>query len=388
MKKAALFSMAVILASNAFAQITDIITLKNENIYGGYISVQESNGNITFNADSLVITIDADRVARKDKGTEGNLTIADLSVKPDSVVKNRILEVYRDALILEEGSRIKFIAKGPRKVEFKMSDVEQIDKPLPEEGMVFGIVDQLTTKSGTVYTGNIISSEPGKRIKIRQSDGKIITLDQKDLATQSRLPLEETESILLQTPLLENIYTTRQEKPFEGVLIVEQNLQNGDFTIVDKTGNETTFKRSELKKIERVPNKDYQNEKVFQYKAGAVYLDKTELARLPYTVKDGKIILDNSDISQIASFKRNETYSIEEAEKDSEGSILYKFIPDPKKKDKIELNASDLFFNQVYPEGQEVSPRTGIVTTTYQLQQGYYVLVNQKMKKISLFYIQ
>lgn len=415
--KRLLTALAILAATcGAKAEVIETLTMRDGNVYSGYISEQMSNGEICFRADTSVVYLPMYKIDRivnhrrpmtrkageKASGTAPSSQTADIYLLPvmtDTVEVEIVAvadtavaagyeseeayaevadeergEVIRDVEILEEGSVVKYRDCTPRDLRLRMQDVRLSTRAPRDPSLANGLADEVVTRNGQTYTGQIVSNEPGKSLRIN-SDGRIYIIAFKDIAVQRRVPIDSEEPVIKQAPLLDNIYLRKGGEVLRDVVLTEQNFAEGYFNVTDR--NNVTIRRDlrDISRIQKKVNREYAPRRIFNFDKDSVYINRTAVDAQPYQRKD-ELITAKLPEGEIPVFMRDHGHiTVECSDNMSNRRML--LVPVIMRETKnLTLNIGDLIEKNVPASTQEINPKNNILSRNYYLGAGCYALIN------------
>lgn len=336
-----LASLALSLAvSAAWADgiITDEITLLDGTIYEGYISAQVPGKSYVIAAARTVSSVPAEKVknislrefpleeaperwrkwaeknpdkvqTHNDKKylslasfdllkatSEGdNPAIAD-TAEIDSVVADSValydkltslkgvksVEIFvhmKNVLILQEGRTVQYLDLEEKSVSVGRNEVVSIKPVTQAENLLSGFKTVLELSSGSVISGKVIETVPGKTIYLKTEQGDIQACNLSEIRRNTKEKKNARQSYLEQTPLLETALLS-DGRAIEGV-IVEQRYGNArkssSIVIVNGDGERTIVENSKVKSLNRVPNPNYKPLYKLDIAEGEVFANQERL---------------------------------------------------------------------------------------------------------------
>ena len=165
-----------------------------------------------------------------------------------------------------------------------------------DPSLLNGLRDEIVTKGGQTYTGQIVSNEPGKSVRINDN-GRIYHVALSDIAIRRR-------GLVSQAPLLDNVYLRKDGGVLLDVVLIEQNFSRGTFDVIDRNNVVTRRNLADISKIRKHVNKDYRPRKEFAFEKDSVYINRKVVTGIPYERKGDKIKAKFPKVS-IPSFTRD-----------------------------------------------------------------------------------
>lgn len=434
--------ISVIMATGLMAEVMEIITLRNGNIYSGYIWMQLADGEIGVKADTSVVYMpmsEVDRIVRMPVKGNDRRQFADIyraiadsvAVVEDAVVEELAAypdttavdmeylyvdsvaapssayvyvdtaatanitpveisasgdyfpEVIRNVELLEEGSVIKYRDTNPRDITLRMQDVRLITRPLRDPSLLNGLRDEIVTKGGQTYTGQIVSNEPGKSVRINDN-GRIYRVALSDIAIQRRVAIDPSESVVSQAPLLDNVYLRKDGGVLLDMVLIEQNFSRGTFDVIDRNNVVTRRNLADISKIRKHVNKDYRPRKEFAFEKDSVYINRKVVTGIPYERKGDKIKAKFPKVS-IPSFTRDNGCIILEGSDNMTNKRMILIPVSVSGSKEIMIDMTDLIDRNIPVSSQDVNPRNNILRRAFNVNPGYYAFINTENSGLILF---
>ncbi len=434
-----LFFSTILISVGLSAQVTEIITMRDGNRYSGSILQQNSNGEITFMADTSEVYLpmsDVERIQRYTSAKRGSGEFADIylscSVEADTAmdveenlsiypvaVDNSLIaladsisqdlpsasvevvdlsapvvveyaveqdDVIRGVELLEEGSIIKYRSTEPVVKTFKMKDVSSIARPARDKHLQNGLLDEITTKNGRIFKGTIVNTEPGKSVRI-ESDGRIYTLLISDIVVQRRIPVDPEETIFVQSPLIENIYLTGDKGTIYDVVLIEQNFGKGTFDVIDRKNVINRGRLTDISSIRKEVNRDYKPRKEIYLNPDSLYVNYQNVVSARFDGSKKEIELKNLDGSNLKGFPRvNGAISVISPDSNS-FRRMYLMSLGSKLQGTQKIKKSDLLTKSIPVLSQTVNAKTKMLVREFPVNPGYYGLIDTDNSRIYIFRI-
>lgn len=295
----------VSLGSVAHAQSLEQIHLKDGSVLEGYIcgqipgktiSVQTSKATLTASSDSLLSSNER-QVMVAELPSEWKKWVMAQPEAMDRVALSTLQfrnSEYRDVLVLENGSKIKFLSLTNRVHTLPWSKVSKTVKLPKAEGVVSGIEDVVILKDGSRHIGQITEQVPGKTMKILLRDNSSATVNSSLVATLESQPMSDELTLLEQTPLLDRIYVRNSSVPTEGFII--RRDMGRELTVITRDGEEETIPLAKIVRYGKLRNPDYRVIADRQLAQGEVRLNDEEKPAwfAPLKSENGYFILDDA----------------------------------------------------------------------------------------------
>lgn len=424
MKNFKRISLSLVLATVtllAAAIVTDVIKLRDGSVYYGYIWMQLNNGEIGISADSSVVYLPQSEISSieyKNHDRHGrqladiclyksDTAVAVIEVIADSVLCDTIAafgddgvfveedasdtveyvdgdSVLRGVEILEEGAIVKYCDRSPREVKLRMSDVREITRPPRNPKQLNGLNDEIVTTTGRSFKGQIISIEPGRTVRINDS-GRIYRIPVDQIAVQRRVAIASDQSVMAQSPLIDNVYLNGEGVVFD-VLLVEQDFAGGTFRVIDSDNVVKQYSLSQLSKIRRHPNADYEPRMEFKYEDGAYYICGQKAIPEEGQLRRGRIRAEVS-LANVADFRSRDSKIIFECA-DNMANRRIILVPIPQIEYGEAVFSSKYLLEKAIPaETQSVDRAKRILRREYAVLPGYYALVDSENASLILLHV-
>lgn len=216
MKKVLIIVFSFIaLAGNIFAANTqDKLYTLNNKVYTGYISTQIPGKQIIFVSDNQVIPFD-----------------------------------------LNELLMIKYEAHNPK--------------------VITGLNDEIKTRDGKVYFGQISEQMFGKRIKI-QTDEEEEIIEADNILEQRKIKMSSDYTLIEQAPYKTLIKTCRDEE-YTGIIVYQFYGNEDNPSYLELSSEDGVSKRidiSDITQMRRITNTEYREIKAFSIEDGKVYFNQ------------------------------------------------------------------------------------------------------------------
>lgn len=348
------------------AEIYDRLVLKNGKVVAGYIAGQQPGQCIKFYAEEINggstrrTTIDADELIPASNADNGQF---------DDI----------NTISVADGL--------PHTYTFSIGDVTKIERELRPEGQTFGIVDVITTRSGEIYEGQVIAQMLGSSIQIW--DGRNTqTINNSNLASQEKRPLDASKDIIEQSPFLDVVVT--QRVTYRGIIIMQNygNEQQKSFLrIQEENGQISRVDISQITELLREPNSQYNtitSGTDFVPESGVIYFNSQAVKSIPTDKDDGNFIIDADDIdgSLLLPLENGRLTIIMDDNADNRNTILLP-IEQRKigRKKMFAFNYEDIVDKAVMHDSS--SSENGILRREYSIQTGSYVLYHRESGKVN-----
>lgn len=348
------------------AEIYDRLVLKNGKVVAGYIAGQQPGQCIKFYAEEINggstrrTTIDADELIPASNADNGQF---------DDI----------NTISVADGL--------PHTYTFSIGDITKIERELRPEGQTFGIVDVIKTRSGEIYEGQVIAQMLGSSIQIW--DGRNTqTINNSNLASQEKRPLDASKDIIEQSPFLDVVVT--QRVTYRGIIIMQNygNEQQKSFLrIQEENGQISRVDISQITELLREPNSQYittTNGTDFVPESGVIYFNSQAVKSIPTDKDDGNFIIDADDIdgSLLLPLENGRLTIIMDDNADNRNTILLP-IEQRKigRKKMFAFNYEDIVDKAVMHDSS--SSENGILRREYSIQTGSYVLYHRESGKVN-----
>ncbi len=249
----------------ATAQNIDQVYTKNGSVYEGYISEQIPGKSLSVTTEQATLLVESSDVTSISYATKPveqlperlqqwikthrdsvrNIEVATVSIKGDRQLRN--------ALVLEQGSRLKLLSCSDDHFALDWNDVVRTTKTPNIEGAKSGIRDIVTMNNGARYEGQIIEQIiPEAEIKVKDLDGNIYTAEMKEVMSIRSERIDFNAPLWEQTPLLDRVESNDGET-VEG-FIVSRKIGSDITMIVRETGIEKTIPLSGIARYRKSVN--------------------------------------------------------------------------------------------------------------------------------------
>ncbi|MCM1163669.1 MAG: hypothetical protein NC339_05410 [Muribaculaceae bacterium] len=427
MKKILLALAAFGVISTAMtAKVIETITMQDGTRYDGYLSMQSAKGEIYIMADTTIGFVPQayiQRIERQPQKYEytstgkkvmvGNKQLCDIyymadtpvveveivempvdstaCVKDTLVVNSAIIpekpsvkkveEVLRSVEILEEGSMVKYRDTLTHVVKARMPEISIITRELRNPKQINGMNDVIITKNLQTYTGQIISTEPGRLVRINV-DGRIYSVAPSEIGVLRREAIDKDEPIINQAPLVENIYLKNNEV-LHGVVLVEQDYNNGTFKYADRNNLVNQRNLADIVEIGKEPNSFYAPRMEFKFEKDSVYLNREPISFMKCERKKGKLraAVPTGAIRSVTSDHGMITLE----GNDNESMRRLQLVRVSVINDEINIDLSTLNEQSIMMSTQDINPKNGILSRTFYVAPGVYAFVNSAQNAISIF---
>lgn len=426
----AVAALLAVLAAGAV--VTDIIRLKNGDTYCGFIWMQLSNGEIGVAADTSTVYLPQTDIAKieylpqKTNGGNKHRLMADIHLavrdsvvvveEPTAVIADTVAvaypvgtddgiveeksvgediveevsiafpegEIIRGVEILEEGSVVKYRDTNPQEIRTRMSEVLEISRPARNPQQINGLYDEIVTRSGKIFRGQVVSIEPGKTIRINDN-GRIYRIPVRQIDIQRRKAIDPEESVFIQSPLFDNIYLEDGNILTE-VLLMEQNFGNGTFDVIDPNNVVKQYPLSQLKKIRRNQNERYRPRMEFRYEEGAYYINRVSASPVEGQSRRGRIKVKVS-LAEVQDFRSdNGKITLECADDMTNRRIILVPLP-PVEYGEASFNPKYLVEKAIPTDSQSVDRAKRILSREYSVLPGYYAFVDSENSTVILLHV-
>lgn len=429
MKRLIFILIAAAAACAAWAEVMETITLRNGNTYKGLLWMQLSDGEIGFKADTSIVYLPAkeiDRIVKLPAAKKGDKRVlADIYLvsQPDTVavveepvavvadsvavidsvaVSTDIVpavegyfeddtviavgddDIIRGVELLEEGSIVKYLDSTPRDLKLRMKDIRLISRVPRDPALLNGLLDEIVTKSGETYTGYIVTTEPGKSVRIND-DGRVYSVLVSDIGIMRRVAVDRDEPVFIQAPVLDNVYLGKDGGVLLDVVLVEQNYGKGTFDVIDRDNVVTRRPLADITKIRKAYNRDYRPRREFAFDADSLYINRQAVTEIPFERKSGKIKLKAANLATVPSFARTGgCISVETTDSQTARRSVLMALG-AKLPSEISLDIADMLEKNIPVHSQEINDRTNILKRDYSVAPGFYALINTESSTLVIF---
>jgi hypothetical protein len=365
--KTAIALMALTLGfTTVQAEIYDRLVLKNGKVVAGYIAGQQPGQCIRFYTEEI------------NGGSTRRTTIDDDELIPTSSADNGQFDDI-NTISVADGL--------PHTYTFKIGDVTKIERELRPEDQTFGIIDVITTHSGEVYEGQIIGQTLGSSIQLW--DGiNTQTINNDNLASQEKRPLDASKDIIEQSPFLDVVVT--QRVTYRGIIIMQNygNEQQRSFLrIKEENGQVSRVDISHITELRREVNDHYiasTGKTDFIPEPGVIYFNRQAVKSIPTMKEDGHFILNTDDINGalVLPLENGGLTIIMDDNVDNRNTILLP-IEQLKmgRKKMFAFSYEDIVDKAVMHDTS--SSKNGILSREYSIQKGCYVLYHRESGNVN-----
>lgn len=420
--------MAAACSAGLMAEVTEIVTLRNGNTYSGRIWMQLSNGEIGFKADTSVVYLpssEIDRIVRHPvrKGetrqfadiyryTPADTVVVVETVPVDTVLTDSavaavdftegysdtvasevamedvfvddvtVADVIRGVELLEEGSIVKYRDVTPRDITLNTKDIRLISRPPRDPAQINGLLDEIVTKSGQTYNGYIISTEPGKSVRIND-DGRVYSILFSDIDVQRKVAADPSQPLFCQSPVVDNVYL-RKDGVLLDVVLIEQNYGKGSFDVIDRNNVVTRRPLANIRKIRKEVNREYKPVREFAFKQDSLYINREVVTAVDCKRKGSKIQVKLGN-TMLRSFVRDHGCITFEGEDNLANKRLILVPIVIKNSEEVEINNDDLVEKSVPVTEQSVDAKKNILCRRFAVAPGHYAFVNTEGPSVIVF---
>jgi len=230
----------------------------------------------TSKRDNTVVIADT---AELDSIAADSLYFLDKLKALDGVKSVETFVHIKNVLILQEGRTIKYLNLEEQSMSVARNEVVSI-KPVAEaENLLSGFKTVLELSSGSVISGKVIETVPGKTIYLKTDRGDIQACNLSEIRRNAKEKKNAQQNYLEQSPLFETAILS-DGRAIEGV-IVEQRYGNArkssSIVIVNADGERTVVENSKVKSLNRTPNPNYKPLYKLDIAEGEVFANQERL---------------------------------------------------------------------------------------------------------------
>lgn len=255
----------------------ETVVTESGDAYTGYICFQSPNkGEISIKAEYYTRTITAKRyqvtrdqkvfselpqVAKKwyedDRGEVTNpdetyVDVVTIYAKAPNGTKNYVV---RDGIVIEDGDELTFVG-FQKSVHLSVADVKAIQHSLRDDDATAGIVDVFSTPNGDIE-GQMIEQVIGKSFRVLMSNGTKKNINIEDVTNYGKAPLEASQGILAQAPMVDEVTTIRKET-IKGY-IISRDYENAQIVIMTENGIPRIVRNTDIESIKSYPTGDFED---------------------------------------------------------------------------------------------------------------------------------
>ena len=281
--------------------------------------------------------------------------------------------------ILEDGAYLRFVSLISTELQINVSDISSISYEERDKTAINGIVDIVEMKSGDVCKGLIIEKVLGDYIRIKTDNGMTQNILNKDIEAIKRVALNPKESVLRQSPYLDEINGTR------GLIVYQKSGSPDPYIIMAIDNNlEKRFELKQVSVINSVLNKDYTPLHDIIIDKEEVYFNRIKASPIKRPeAKSDLYVFKGKDLENMVELNSENGYfdlTIEMADNDSNKSaILFPVTDIGKKKEVYAYAAKDVVDNPIVVKSEFVSSN-GTLRKVYRVSRGCYALYVPKTK--------
>lgn len=204
------------MAMSLQAQNIDQVYLNNGSVYEGYISEQVPGDYIAVKAEMAEICLDTSKVS---KVTPVRMYLSELSESAQTWLKANRPEtdpvemvdvlsgdtLYENAVLLEKGSRLKFIYFPDAECKLPWREIYKTTKTEKGLNASTGIVDVITLKNGKYIKGYIVEQILGDELKVRTFDNLLSSVKYSDILCINSEQIGKNKSLWSQIMFLDRV---------------------------------------------------------------------------------------------------------------------------------------------------------------------------------------
>lgn len=414
MKRNLFLTILLLLCVVSVATARERITLKNGNVYEGYVSKSYVNGKIFFRAEKSVVNIsDLSKInisintysldeldSKWSEWVEANQIYLTVSNGKKSLNLSNIVgdKNICDVFILEQGENfLKYISFTEELVIFEGSEISSIESSPRSCLSLSGVNTEIQIKDSLAFTGEIVC-KTADAIKLLTIDRSIKVLPYEKISKISKYRVNEHLPIIKQVPKLDFILL-KNSNSVTGVITLETFDKNKEmeYLLVETgVGEHIHIKKSDIDYIEKLDNKDYVDIKDVEICPGEMLICNSLCDTIPLSyINDYFVINDTINPLSIDYDEFGARVNIilkDDASADSFKllEVGRKSIETTVKRKKIvvqELLAftyKDIVENSI-KESDSFLSVNGNIHKTYKLKKGQYVFFNIENKKCYYF---
>ena len=252
--------------------VCEHVVLNDGTEYFGYIARQLiSEGQIIFSAESEICTTSVKGlnvkatntsfpvketvpamqrwIKRSDIGKNGTIIMSDI------INEQNPEKTLRGVIVLKQGAMVKYFHcfDSNQNVVIPYSKISSIQKDAYPVNQISGVVENLKSKNGEKFSGQVTEQLLGKSMTVTGSKKK--TFPMNDIAAIVREPKHASMSLIQQSPYEETV-TLKDQTQYKGVIKEQSYLQN-TVTVFTEGGELVKIPSGKIASIDRRPNPKY-----------------------------------------------------------------------------------------------------------------------------------
>ena len=407
-----IFSIILLLLCTHIAMAMPIeqrITLKNGNVYEGYVYKSYVNGKIYFNAEKSIVNISDiskinitvnsrsldelnDKWAKWAEENPMYVTVSNgkRSINFSNIVGN---ENAYNVFILERGEKsLKYLSFKNEAIVFDNSQISTVET-FPRSYLdLSGVNVEVQIKDSIALKGEIVC-KTDKAVKLLTPSRLVEIIPFEKISKISKYRVNENLSIIQQVPRLDLI-VLKNATSVTGLITLEtynKNKEQEYLLVETKAGEHIHVKKSEVDYVEKTENSDFVNIKDVEINDGDILICGNLCDTIPLELKDDLFIINDTLVPMEIDYAEF-NHQVNVIMKQNDSADNFKLLKVSKKTiEKIKLWKTEVFEacaftykdiveKSVKEDGAFISVN-GNVHKRYKLETGSYVLFNTQNKK-------
>lgn len=231
--------------------------------------------------------------------------------------------------ILEKGATIKYLDLSSQVYRLAWSDVKVLHRKPRKELALNGIVDVVKLKDANQeFSGEIVAQVLGKQMRLLKDDGIVEVIDVNKIASIRKEPLDKTQKLTTQSPLLDVVYTKSGES-VTGVIALQEFTSSKDnpsyLVVKNKYDDSRRIIHADIERYGRIVNPDFvENEDVILNDT-TILLNRKPV-KLTKFVQENKEFVYAADTTSVVHLRQSDLQSIILELKQSTTSGDYMFV--------------------------------------------------------------
>jgi hypothetical protein len=230
--------------------------------------------------------------------------------------------------ILEKGATIKYLDLSSQVYRLAWGDVKVLHRKPRKELALNGIVDVVKLKDANQeFSGEIVGQVLGKQMRLLKDDGIVEVIDVNKIASIRKEPLDKTQKLTSQSPLLDVVYTKSGES-VTGVIAVQEftsSKDNPSYLIVKNKYDDTRrIIHADVERYGRIVNPDFVAYEDVILNDTTILLNRKPV-KLTRFVQENKEFVYAADTAAVVHLRQSDLQSIvlELKQSSSSGDFMY-----------------------------------------------------------------
>lgn len=405
-----IFSLILLLLCThiAMAMPTERITLKNGNVYEGYVYKSYINGKIHFNAEKSIVNIsDISKVTitenscsldelndRWAEWAEANPMYVTVSKGKKSINFSNIVGSVNayNVFILERGENsLKYLSFKDEAVVFDNSQISTVETFPRSYLYLSGVNVEVQIKDSISVKGEIVCKSD-KTIKLLTQKKSVEIIPFEKISKISKYRVNENLSIIEQVSRLDQIVLKNEDK-VTGLITLEtynKNKEQEYLLVETKAGEHVHVKKTDIDYVEKIENSDYINIKDVEINDGEVMICGNLCDTVPLMENNNLFIISDT-IAPLTLDYGDFKDGIDVVMKQSVSTENFKLLKVEKKTiERVKLWKSEMgkafvftykdIVEKSVKEDNSFTSDNGNIHKRYKLKAGTYVIFNTQNK--------